>query len=89
MLFVRRSSVSEPLRVALGWWLEVLQLDIAEAYAWNAPESKPAYLWVDARGVPPRHVFRRYASGFCACAALLGRCAAVLCIDKHCYYTDG
>ena len=50
----RCSAVDKELLVALEWWLYVLSLDIVERHAWNEPESAPAHLWVDARGVPPR-----------------------------------
>ena len=69
-----------------------MQLEIAENHEWNAPESPPAYLWVDARGVPPRY------AGLLACMLShsvaddclhLDRCAAVLCIDGEHHYTDG
>ena len=59
-LFQRAHSsecmLDEPLRVALGWWLEVLKKGVAEEYPWQLEADRPAHLYVDARGVPPRFV---------------------------------
>ena len=52
----RCSELDVPLRIALLWWQDVLQTDIVEEHAWEAPETSPAVLLVDARGVPPRWV---------------------------------
>jgi len=75
----RCSAVEKELLVALEWWLYVLSLDIVERHAWNEPESAPAHLWVDARGVPPRSAcvgtgVRSHQASCCLAGAL--RCSA-------------
>ena len=85
------ATVQSPLEVALIWWLDVLKSEIVEEYSWSAPDTPPAYLWVDARGVPPRCVF--VYDSFAECLGMhmfeYVRCAAVLCVDGECHYTDG
>ena len=44
----------EELRVALRWWLKVLEQPIAEDYPWAREALAPAVVLVDALGVPPR-----------------------------------
>ena len=59
-LFQRAHSsecrIEEPLRVALSWWLDVLQKGVLEEYPWQLKADRPAHLYGDARGVPPRFV---------------------------------
>ena len=50
----RNASIDNALRTALRWWLNTLENDIIEEHRWAAPKTPPAYLFVDARGVPPR-----------------------------------
>ena len=52
------------LRVALTWWGWVLTQDIVEERSWYAPEGDCVYLFVDARGVPPRCAAVLYVDGF-------------------------
>ena len=54
MICVRRAEPDDALRVALRWWQNVLKKEIVEEYPWEAPCSPPVFLFVDARGVPPR-----------------------------------
>ena len=80
-------SEDEPLWIALNWWLRVLKQGVVEEYPWQLKADKPAHLYVDARGVPPR-----YAASVIlvvTCIACGCRCAAVLFIDGCIYYTDG
>ena len=91
-LFQRAHSsecmLDEPLRVALGWWLEVLKKGVAEEYPWQLEADRPAHLYVDARGVPPRFVaLCTFTAALCGASCC--RCAAVLFIDGCVYYTDG
>ena len=51
------------LRVALTWWGWILKQDIVEERAWNAPVGDCAFLFVDARGVPPRCAAVLYVDG--------------------------
>ena len=55
---------TEGLRVALTWWGWVLTQDIVEERSWCAPEGDCVYLFVDARGVPPRCAAVLYVDGF-------------------------
>ena len=48
------TAVGEELRVALCWWLKILEQPIAENYPWAHEALAPAVVLVDARGVPPR-----------------------------------
>ncbi len=48
------SELDEELWIARKWWQAVLTMDIVEEHGWETPSSKPAILFVDARGVPPR-----------------------------------
>lgn len=50
----RDAGVGPALRIALQWWLDVLEMDIVEERSWHAPELPPARLFVDARSTPPR-----------------------------------
>ena len=51
------------MRVALLWWLSVLELEIAEQRAWSAPAQRPVYMFVDARGRPARVAAVAYIDG--------------------------
>ena len=63
-LFQRAHSseclLDDALKTALAWWLKVLSMGVAEEYPWAVPNDRPAHLYVDAQGVPPRwaHVSR-------------------------------
>ena len=48
------TTLNEELRIALLWWMNVLQQPIAENYPWAQDTRAPAVVLVDARGVPPR-----------------------------------
>lgn len=56
-IFLQKSrsdgKVGPELRLALQWWLNVLQLEIAEMRPWSAPATPPLHLFCDARGSPP------------------------------------
>ena len=43
-----------PLRDALKWWMEVLDLELCESRAWAPDARAPVQLFVDARSTPPR-----------------------------------
>jgi len=47
-------KIGTELNEALLWWLDVLGMDLAEVHPWSACKQSPAFLWVDARGVPVR-----------------------------------
>ena len=49
----RDGRVSPELARALGWWLQVLKLGLAETREWKKSEAEPAHLFCDARGQPP------------------------------------
>jgi hypothetical protein len=59
-LFTRAHSslcaLSSDLSCALEWWLVVLKAGVTETKLWRMPTDRPAHLYVDARGVPPRWV---------------------------------
>ena len=42
------------LRLALEWWLEVLQLRLVQQRSWRGSVAKPVHLFCDARSTPPR-----------------------------------
>lgn len=50
----RTSSVGPSLRLALEWWLEILQLDLGQAREWEQRRQDRAIILADARGWPPR-----------------------------------
>ena len=58
-----RVDCTAGLCVALTWWCWVLKQDIVEERAWNAPVGDCAFLFVDARGVPPRCAALLYVDG--------------------------
>ena len=49
-----RAKVSQSMRLALEWWLEVLTLDLEEVQSWATEVYPPVHLFADARGSPPR-----------------------------------
>ena len=55
--------VKEPLRIALTWWLEILELGIHEVAAWEAHPMAAAHLFADARSTPPRVAAVLFARG--------------------------
>ena len=48
------SAVDEQLRLALRWWLEVLQGGIKQMRPWVSRDEKPVHMFCDARSTPPR-----------------------------------
>jgi len=50
----RTSAVDEQLRLALRWWLEVLQGGIKQMRPWVCREERPVHMFCDARSTPPR-----------------------------------
>ena len=50
----RSSDINDQLQLALMWWLEVLNLDIAQFRPWVARSEKPVHMFCDARSTPPR-----------------------------------
>ena len=50
----RTSSVGPSLRLALEWWLEILQLDLGQEREWEQRRQDRAIILSDARGWPPR-----------------------------------
>ena len=48
--------VDDDLKVALGWWCQVLMLDIVEERFWKQSEAPLAHLFVDAAGKSSRLV---------------------------------
>lgn len=50
----RSSAVGEELRLALKFWLEVLQRDLFQTVPWQKNVTKPLHLFCDARSTPPR-----------------------------------
>ena len=54
VLIDRATELNKSLEVALNWWKRVLEEEVVEEHHWKAPDTKPVYMFVDARGVPPR-----------------------------------
>ena len=48
-----RDAISTPLRLALEWWLEVLQLELSQHRPWRSSDAPIAHLFADASGSPP------------------------------------
>jgi len=48
------SAVDEQLRLALRWWLEVLQGGIKQMRPWVCRDEKPVHMFCDVRSTPPR-----------------------------------
>ena len=61
--FSGRGEIGQAFRIALKWWVAILELEIAEQRAWTAPERPPVYLFVDARGKPARCAAVLYIDG--------------------------
>ena len=53
-IHIRSGKVGCELKLALRWWIAVLQRGIVEKRQWTAPDRPPAHLFVDARGAPAR-----------------------------------
>jgi hypothetical protein len=53
----RSGVVGEELKVALGWWKQILTTNIVEERFWKFPEAPLAHLFVDAAGKSSRLVF--------------------------------
>ena len=50
----RHSLIHNELRLALEWWLQVLEMDIAEERRFEGSASSTGHLFTDARSTPPR-----------------------------------
>ena len=50
----RTSAVDDQLKLALHWWLEVLQRGIKHMRPWVERDEKPVHMFCDARSTPPR-----------------------------------
>ena len=50
----RTSAVDDQLKLALQWWLEVLQRGIKQMRPWVERDEKPVHMFCDARSTPPR-----------------------------------
>ena len=50
----RSSELDAELRLALQWWLEVLEGDMVEVRPWRKQRKRPIHMFSDARGEPPR-----------------------------------
>ena len=50
----RDGRIGRQLRLALEWWLEVLQLRLVQKRSWRGSVAKPVHLFCDARSTPPR-----------------------------------
>ena len=46
--------MDDDLKVALGWWEQILMLDIVEERFWTQSEAPLAHLFVDAAGKSSR-----------------------------------
>lgn len=66
------SRLNAELRLALQWWLEVLDLKIVQIRPWVGTQRQPVHLYTDARSTPPR------------VAAVLVRCVGFACICWRC-----
>jgi len=51
---IRNGKVGDALKLALRWWLFVLELELCEDNLWVVPQTEVAHIFVDARGEPPR-----------------------------------
>ena len=66
----RSSELNAELRLALQWWLEVLEGDMVEVRPWRKQRKRPTHMFSDARGEPPRVaavIFVYAVSAFCPC----------------------
>ncbi len=50
----RSSCIGKELELALRWWLQVLELGIAEEHNFERATSEVVHLFSDARSTPPR-----------------------------------
>ena len=55
--------IKGPLRIALTWWLEILESGVHEVAAWEAQLMDAAHLFADARSTPPRVAAVLFARG--------------------------
>ena len=53
-VYSRQSNVGPELKIALQWWCNILELDVAEERFWEYPEAPVAHLFVDASGKDSR-----------------------------------
>lgn len=53
-LFRRHGRVGRRLRRTLAWWLEILELGIAQERRWDVVQRPPVHLFCDAAGNPAR-----------------------------------
>ena len=61
----RSGMISKELRAALLWWLHVLEMGICEQRQWQRQDAPPVWIFVDARGVPPRCAAVAFIDGVC------------------------
>ena len=47
-------KIDDELRLALLWWIEVLEAGIKETKIWRMPDQQPVRIYADARSTPPR-----------------------------------
>ena len=76
----RTSVVDDQLRLALRWWLEVLQRGIKQMRPWVCRDERPTYMFCDARSTPPRVAAVLVRRVRCACAPVLRVCCDTLCL---------
>ena len=50
----KSGKIGQELRLALRWWIEVLELEINECRKWRGSQLPPVHLFCDARSTPPR-----------------------------------
>lgn len=69
----RSSHINDELQLSLNWWLEVLNVGIAQFRPWTASSEKPVHMFCDARSTPPRvaAVLYRYEISFGVCTAFV------------------
>ena len=50
----KSSAIGTELRLALQWFVEVLELGLNEVATWDRQRRRPIHMYCDARGEPPR-----------------------------------
>ena len=86
-IFLQRSSrtgkISKSLKLALIWWLHVLESGICEQRDWVRLDAPPVCLFVDARGVPPRCAAVAFIDGVCHFTDGMPSNAVMECFQKR------
>jgi len=81
----RAHKLNEPLRLALRWWLDVLERDLSQSRRWDQARRGRVLARPRAQS---RQEERPAAAIFADASGLPARLGAVLCVDGDIYYTS-